>query len=161
MPVGQDLEGDLLDALQQSREGKKMIQYRNMWKQVLLFVVTLGFYGDYWFYVTSKEMLAYKKLDGSPGLWTVLFLIPVANLYAYWKYSKVIDAVTDGKYQAILIFILWIFFAPAVWLLTQTELNKLSMQPSETTPTTEVQPAPSEPTSEEGGGDGEAGAEAP
>ena len=74
---------------------------------------------------------------------------------------QVIDAVTDGKYQAILIFILWIFFAPAVWLLTQTELNKLSVQPSETTPTTEVQPAPSEPTSEEGGGDGEAGAEAP
>ena len=161
MPVGQDLEGDLLDALQQSRKDKKMIQYRNMWKQVLLFVVTLGFYGDYWFYVTSKEMLAYKKLDGSPGLWTVLFLIPVANLYAYWKYSKVIDAVTDGKYQTILIFILWIFFAPAVWYLTQTELNKLATQPSETTPTTEVQPAPSEPTSEEGGGDGEAGAEAP
>ena len=138
-----------------------MIQYRNMWKQVLLFVVTLGIYGIYWFYVTSKEMVAYKKLDGSPGLWTVLFLVPVANLYSYWKYSKAIEAVTDGKYQAILIFILWIVFEPAVWVLTQIELNKLAKQPTETTPANEVQPAPSEPRSEEKGDDGEAGAKAP
>ncbi len=138
-----------------------MIQYRNMWKQVLLFVVTLGIYAIYWFYVTSKEMVAYKKLDGSPGLWTALLFVPVASLYSNWKHSKAIEAVTDGKYQAILIFILWIFFSPAVWYLTQIELNKLAKQPTETTPTIEVQPAPSESTSEEEGGDGEAGAEAP
>ena len=138
-----------------------MIQYRNMWKQVLLFVITLGIYGIYWFYVTSKEMVAYKKLDGSPGLWTALLLVPVVSLYSYWKHSKAVEAVTDAKYQAILIFILWIFFAPAVWFLTQTELNKLAKQSAETTPANEVQPAPSEPASEEQGGDGEAGAEAP
>ena len=91
-----------------------------------MFVVTLGIYAIYWFYVTSKEMVAYKKLDGSPGLWTVLLFVPVASLYSYWKHSKAVEAVTDGKYQTILIFILWNFFAPAVWLLTQIELNRLA-----------------------------------
>lgn len=103
-----------------------MIQRRNMWKQVLLFIVTLGIYGVYWFYVTSKEMVAYKGLDGSPGLWTVLLLVPFVSLYSLWKQSKAVEAVTDGKYQAILMFILWIFFEPAVWFITQSELNKLA-----------------------------------
>ena len=33
-----------------------MIQYRNMCKQVLWFFLTIGIYGIYWFYVTSKEI---------------------------------------------------------------------------------------------------------
>ena len=49
-----------------------MIKRRNMWMQVLLMVITLGIYAIYWFYVTSKEMIEYKNLDGSASLWTVL-----------------------------------------------------------------------------------------
>ena len=48
-----------------------MIKRRNMWMQVLLMVITLGIYAIYWFYVTSKEMIEYKNLDGSASLWTV------------------------------------------------------------------------------------------
>ena len=44
-----------------------MIQERNLVKQVVLFIITLGIYGVYWFYVTSKEMIEYKRLDGSAG----------------------------------------------------------------------------------------------
>lgn len=105
-----------------------MIKYRNMWMQVLLFIITLGIYGIYWFYSTAREMIDYQKIDGSPGLWTILLFIPFANLFAYWKYGGLVDSLTDSKYPQILIFILYIFFSPLVWLLTQLELNRLARQ---------------------------------
>ncbi len=107
------------------KEGN-MIQRRSMGKQVLLFIVTVGLYGIYWYYVTVKEMLEYKRLDGSPGLWTILLFIPIVNLYSYWKYGETLYAVTDGKYPAVLILILWLFFSPAVWFLAQMELNRIA-----------------------------------
>ena len=45
-----------------------MIIKRNMVSQVLLFIVTLGVYGIYWFYVTSKEIVDHKKMEGNPAL---------------------------------------------------------------------------------------------
>ena len=58
-----------------------MIKQRNMVMQVILMIITLGIYGIYWFYVTSKEMVEYKRLDGSPGLWTVLFQPSLLAIY--------------------------------------------------------------------------------
>ena len=69
-----------------------MIKQRNMGMQVLLMIITLGIYGIYWLYVTSKEMVEYKRLDGSPGLWTVLSLIPFVNLYADYKQGEAVEA---------------------------------------------------------------------
>ena len=34
-----------------------MIKQRNMAMQVVLMVITLGLYGIYWFYVTTKEII--------------------------------------------------------------------------------------------------------
>ena len=73
-----------------------MIKRRNMAMQVLLMIVTLGIYGIYWFYVTSKEMVEYKHLNGSPALWTLLSLIPLANLYAEYKQGEAVEALTDS-----------------------------------------------------------------
>ena len=103
-----------------------MIKRRNMWMQVLLFIVTFGIYGIYWFYVTSKEMVEYKGMDGSPVLWTVLLFIPFGFLYSHWKHSRAVEALTDGRYHVVLIFVLWLVFSPAVWVLTQVELNRLA-----------------------------------
>ena len=107
-----------------------MIKNRNMGMQIVLYVITFGIYGIYWFYVSSKEMVEYKKLEGSPGLWTVLFLIPIVNLYSYWKHSETVDALTDGQYNKILMFVLWIFINPVAWALTQIELNKRATAPT-------------------------------
>ena len=101
-----------------------MIKRRNMGMQIVLYIVTLGIYGIYWYYVTSKEMVENKNLEGSPGLWTVLLFIPIANLYSYWKHSEAVDALTDSQYNKFLIFVLWIYLAPVVWVLAQLELNK-------------------------------------
>ena len=103
-----------------------MIKHRNVLAQLVLYIITFGIYGIYWFYVTSSEMVEYKKLGGSPGLWTVLLFIPVLNFYSYWKYSECVDALTDGRLNALLMFILSLLFYPAVWLLTQSELNRLA-----------------------------------
>ena len=107
-----------------------MIKRRNMVVQVLLFVITFGIYGVYWFYVTSKEMVEYKNMEGSPGLWTVLLLVPFGALYSYWKHSQGVEAITDGRYPKLLIYVLWLFFSPAVWALTQWELNKKASAPA-------------------------------
>ena len=100
-----------------------MIKRRNMVVQVLLMIVTLGIYGIYWFYVTSKEMIAYRNLNGSAGLWTVLMILPFIDLYASYKQGEAVEALTEGSINKWIIFILWLVFSPAAWFITQTELN--------------------------------------
>ena len=107
-----------------------MIRRRNMWMQVLLMVVTLGIYSIYWFYVTFKEKVDYKGLGSNPAVWTILMLIPYVGIFSFWKHSEAVSAFTDRRYNKFLIFILWIVFSPAVWFITQTELNKRATAPA-------------------------------
>ncbi len=103
-----------------------MIKRRNMWMQVGLMIITLGIYSIYWYYVTSKEMGDYMHMSTNPVLWTILLFIPFANLYSYWKHSVLVEAIAENKYPPVLLFVLWMFFSPAVWFMTQTELNRLA-----------------------------------
>ncbi len=105
-----------------------MIKRRNLMAQVLLFIVTFGIYGIYWFYVTSREMVEYRKLEGSPGLWTILLFIPFGVLYSSWKHAHALEALTDKRYPWLLVWVLWLVFSPAVWIMTQIELNKLASE---------------------------------
>ena len=104
------------------------IEDRNMLMQVLLVVITLGIYAIYWYYVTLKELHIANRKDESAGLYTVLSLIPLVSLIAWWHYASELSDFTDKKYPAILTFILWIVFAPAVWFLSQMELNKAARE---------------------------------
>lgn len=101
-----------------------MIKRRNMLMQVLLTVVTFGIYPIYWFYVTAKEMTESTGAKGSPSLLTLLLFIPFANLYSYWKHSDLVEGLTNSRYNKVLVFLLWLFFSPAVWVITQAELNR-------------------------------------
>lgn len=100
-----------------------MIKRRNLVVQVLLMIITLGIYGIYWFYVTSREMIEYRNLNGSAGLWTVLFLFPLVDLYSFYKQGEAVEALTEGGINRWIVFILWLVFSPAAWFITQTELN--------------------------------------
>lgn len=107
------------------------IKYRNMFLQVILYIITLGFYGLYWFYVTFNEMAtANGKTEGSGCLWTFLLLIPIASLFSIWKHSEEYGEFVDNKYPGIAIFILWLVFAPAVWFLVQLDLNRAARSAS-------------------------------
>ena len=107
-----------------------MIQQRNMGMQVLLMIITLGIYGIYWFYVTSQEMIEYKGLNGSAGLWTLLLFVPFAGIYSIYKHGEAVEALTDGGMNRWIIFILTFVFGPAVWFITQSELNKRATEPA-------------------------------
>ena len=114
----------------ESSKPEPVIKRRNMLMQVLLMVVTLGIYSFYWFYVTFKEIIEYKGLEGSAALWTVLIFIPLVSLYAEYKYGEAVEALTDKAINKWIIFVLWIVFSPAVWFITQMELNKRATAPA-------------------------------
>ena len=100
------------------------IQRRNMWVQALLTIITLGIYTIYWFHVTLGEMYrANGTEDKRRWLWTILYIIPIAQFFAYWHQGYEYDKFINGKYPGIAIFILWIVFFPAVWFLAQRDLN--------------------------------------
>jgi hypothetical protein len=100
-------------------------KYRNMFLQVVLFIITFGIYGLYWFYQTTSEM---AELTGdtevSPGLLTVLLVIPIVNIYSMYQHSELCDKMTAGRMPVWALLILWIIFTPAAWIIVQLELNK-------------------------------------
>ena len=77
------------------------IKNRNVLAQLGLFVVTLGIYAVYWYYSTLKELHIANGKDEGAGLWTVLALIPIANLFSWWHYSSEADTFTSGKYSSV------------------------------------------------------------
>ncbi len=101
------------------------VKYRNMILQIILMVVTLGIYSIYWFYQTTCEL---KELAGdqmaSPALWTILLFIPIANLYALYKYSELYEKVSSEHLNRWILFLLWLVISPAVWLIVQMDLNR-------------------------------------
>ncbi len=100
------------------------IKRRNMWMQVVLTIITLGIYTIYWFHVTLGEMYrANGTEDRRRWLWTILYIFPIAQLFAYWHQGYEYDKFISSKYPGIAIFILWILFPPAVWFLVQRDLN--------------------------------------
>ena len=100
------------------------IKERNMLLQVLIFIVTFGFYGIYWFYQTAKELkFVANDADANPGLWTILLFIPFGAFYSHYKYSELFEKVSSEKLNRWILFVLWIFFVPAVWFIVQLDLN--------------------------------------
>lgn len=100
------------------------IKHRDMMMQVVLFLCTFGIYGLYWFYATLKELHQANGSAEGAGLWTVLTIIPIANLFALWHYAHQYAQFVGGKYSGVAIFILWLVFFPAAWLLVQHDLNR-------------------------------------
>ena len=102
-----------------------LVKRRDMLMQVVIFCLTFGIYGVYWFYQTTVEMKALAKdPDVSPALWTVLLFVPLVNFYAHYKYSELFEDVSEDGLNQWILFILWIVFCPAVWFIVQMDLNK-------------------------------------
>ena len=101
-----------------------MIKNRNLAVQVLLVILTLGLYAIYWFYVTYSEMNQYRNLGENPLFWTILSLLPFLGFISMYKHAEAVEALTEGSINKLLLFSLWVVFAPAAWFITQLELNK-------------------------------------
>jgi len=108
---------------------EKTIHRRNMMIQVLLMIVTFGLYGIYWFFCASDDLKTYTKdPEASPTLWTVLLFVPFGCLYSYYQFSELYEKVSTEKLNKWILFILWLFFSPAVWFLVQRDLNQFADQ---------------------------------
>lgn len=107
------------------------IKYRNMFLQVLIFIVTFGFYSIYWFYQTACELQSIAQdHDAEPILWTVLLFIPFAGLYSYYKYSELYEKVSYEHFNRWILFLLWIVISPVVWIIVQMDLNNRAQRPA-------------------------------
>ncbi len=102
----------------------KHVKYRDMWAQVGLMIITIGFYAIYWFYATATELKGLAEdREANPGLWTILIFIPFGAIYSYYKYGELYEKVSGDNLNRWILFILWIVFSPAAWFIVQTELN--------------------------------------
>jgi hypothetical protein len=101
------------------------IKYRSMPLQVLLVIVTFGIYILYWFYQTACELRdSSDDRTASPGLWLILLFVPFGAFYSHYKYSELYEKWSPDHFQKWLLWVLWIVFAPAVWFIVQSELNR-------------------------------------
>lgn len=107
------------------------IKFRNMWVRVLYFILTLGLYGIYWYFVTLEELQVSNGKEKSGCLMTILLFVPIISLVAYWKHSFEYAEFVDDKFPGIAIFILWLVFSPVVWFLVQTDLNRAAHHPTQ------------------------------
>ena len=105
-----------------------MIKHRSLGMQVLLVIVTLGVYGIYWYYIAFAQMLAHQREDGSAGMQTFLLFVPIAGIFAIWKFGGLVEGVTNRRYSQGKMFLIFVFLGPVGWWITQTELNKLATQ---------------------------------
>lgn len=103
------------------------IKFRSMPLQVLLFIVTFGIYGLYWFYQTAMEMReATGDYNSSPALWLILLFIPFGSLFSFYFYSELFEKWSNESFNRWLLWVIWVIFSPAVWFIVQSELNRRS-----------------------------------
>lgn len=104
---------------------QREIKDRNMIIQVVLYIITFGIYGIYWFFVSADEMKTIARdEDASPALWTVLLILPIVQIYSIYKYCELFQKTSSENLNMWILFILWIVFCPAVWFIVQVELNR-------------------------------------
>lgn len=100
------------------------IKYRNMLIQVLLMIVTFGFYAVYWFHETATELKDITNdPEANPLLWTILLFIPFAGLYSYYKYGELYEKASVSSTNRWLTFVLFLFVPFVVWIIVQLDLN--------------------------------------
>jgi hypothetical protein len=99
-------------------------RHGSLGKQILFAIVTFGLYGVYWWYNTHQQFDQATTGDFDPTVQTVLYLVPLANLYAIWKFSNMADGILDQ--DGVVLFILFLVFPPAFWYLVQSQINELA-----------------------------------
>ncbi len=99
-----------------------MVKKRNIFLVYLYMIITFGIYQIYWLVSTKEEL---NTLGAKiPTAW--LIIIPVANLYWYYKYCEAFGALVKKDNNTILWFLLWIFVGFVMPGIVQSGLNELA-----------------------------------
>jgi hypothetical protein len=96
------------------------VKHRSILAVVILTLVTFGLYGLYWEIVTAREMR--KQGANIPN--AILIIIPIANYYWLWRYSSGVEKITNGKWSAGLVFILFFLTGIGGIVLGQLAFNE-------------------------------------
>ena len=94
---------------------------RNILLVYILGFITLGIYFLYWMYETEKEL---NELGAKTPSF-ILAIIPIVNIYWLYRYTKGWAYVTK-KNDAIVYFILFLFFGIVMPYLVQKSLNQIA-----------------------------------
>lgn len=89
---------------------------------IIFTILTLGIYGIYWLVSTKGEL----NERGAKIPSALLIIVPLVNIYWYWKYYEGAEQVTTGKVNAVLMFVLGFFVTPLIpYALCQSAYNSL------------------------------------
>ena len=106
-----------------SWQGKIMnIKKRNPALVLIFSFLTLGIYAIYWSVKTKNEI----KSLGADIPTAFLIVIPLANLYFWYKYADGFANYVKRDDKTILYFLLGLFLPPIAVIVYQVELNKLA-----------------------------------
>ena len=89
---------------------------------LLLPIVTLGIYYLVWYVTTKNEMNA--KGANIPTAW--LMIIPIANFFWIWEFSKGVELVTNKGMGSGTAFVLLLFLGTIGGAIVQSNLNKVA-----------------------------------
>lgn len=99
-----------------------MIKRRNPALVLVFSIITLGIYGIYWAVKTKEEI---NSLGASIPT-AFLVIVPIANIYFFYKYAAGFSKYVRRDKNKILWFLLLLFLLPAMLVFVQVELNKLA-----------------------------------
>ncbi len=99
-----------------------MVKYRNIFLVYLFSIITLGIYAIYWVVSTKNEINS--KGGEVPTGW--LLIVPIANIYWFYKYFEGFATKIKKDNNTLLWFILWILVAIIMPAIVQSELNKIA-----------------------------------
>ncbi len=96
------------------------MQKRNPIAVALLSLITFGIYALYWTVKTKGEMNA--KGANIPTAWIII--VPLAQIWWYWKYCEGVSQVTKKKVDPAIPFILIMLISPVGYAVIQDYFNK-------------------------------------
>jgi Domain of unknown function (DUF4234) len=95
---------------------------RNPFLVLILPFLTLGIYSLVWSVKTKNEMN--RQGASIPTAW--LLVVPLANIYWLWSYSKGVAQITKGALSAPIAFLLPCFIGPAGSAVVQYQFNQVA-----------------------------------
>ncbi|MCK4896783.1 MAG: DUF4234 domain-containing protein [Candidatus Heimdallarchaeota archaeon] len=96
-----------------------MVRKRNPLLVLILIIITFGVYGLVWIVKTKNEM---NEL-GAKILTAWFIIIPILQIYWFWRYCESFSNVTQ-KIDAVVLFLIAIIFYPAFVWIVQSGLNE-------------------------------------
>lgn len=101
---------------------KRKIARRGVLFVILASIVTLGIYVIYWSVITRRDIVS--RGGDIPTAW--LIIIPFANIYFFYKYSKAAAQLFKKPGDWGVYFVFFVLFSFVAVALVQGEFNKIA-----------------------------------